>query len=128
MGESLWLLCIFVWIGLCSFIAFLYRIKSILFKENSEIAKTKFNAIIMASMAGAVFGTGLCLFVYPLIFFIFHFFFPEWENNTDDHFLGWIDFKTSLIVTYLSCVFVSGNMWLLSQKKIIIKKDGDWKA
>ena len=120
------LIYIFMWIGLCCFITFLYRIKAILFKEDSEISKSKFKAVYMSSMAGAIIGIWPFLISAPLLFFTFEFFFPNWEWDSNNFLLGWIDFKVSLIVIYLACVFVSGNMWLLSHKKIIIKKDENW--
>ena len=47
---------------------------------------------------------------------------------TEDEMFEWIDFKISALVIYMSCVFVSGMMWLLGQDKIIIKKEEDWKT
>ena len=120
------LIYIFMWIGLCCFVTFLYRIKAILLKEDSEISKSKFKAVYMSSMAGAIIGIWPFLLSAPLLFFIFEFFFPNWEWDSNNFLFGWIDFKVSLIVIYLACVFVSGNMWLLSHKKIIIKKDENW--
>ena len=129
------LIYVFVWIGLCYFVAYLYRIKSKLFKEDMETAKSKLRAVYIASMAGAIIGFMLCLFIVtPLLLIISSLIsnieilkpFINWI--TEDEMFEWIDFKISALVIYMSCVFVSGMMWLLGQDKIIIKKEEDWKT
>lgn len=122
-GGGTLLFSLFAWIILCSFAASLFWLKERIFKEDKKISKMKFDAVYIASMAGAIQGIMLFIPVQILVLFVISLF-PE-DFRSDEIF--WST-KVTVVVTYFACVFTCAIRWLLSQERIEVDLDKEWRA
>ena len=124
-GETgIIVLSLLFWVVLCSLSAFLFKIKSKIFKEDKKVTDIKFEAVWKSCMAGAIYGVGLLILILPITLFLLSLL-PD--NRIFNEAFGWISTPTGWLVIYFSCVFVCGVRWLLSQERIQLDLDKEWK-
>ena len=122
-GSGVLVLYLFLWITLCCLAASLFWIKDRVFKKDKEISKMKLRAVFMASMAGAIQGFMLSIPVLVLVYFILSFLPEHWRRDE----ISWST-QVTILVTYFACVLTCAIRWLLSQDKIIVDLEKDWKV